>query len=93
VEENIFSPMFGLKGKIDATVQINMEDEAGNKTLIVPFELKTGKENISHQAQTALYTLLLSDRYGELFRSCFIDYANSDRCKHCIWDIMEHGDE
>ena len=66
VEEHVWSPMYGLKGNIDATVQITMDDDAGRKTLTVPFEVKTGKSvaNASHRAQTALYTLLLSDRYG-----------------------------
>ena len=66
VEEHIWSPMYGLKGNIDATVQVTMEaDDGGNaRTLTVPLELKTGKrESASHRAQTALYTLLLSDRY------------------------------
>ena len=66
VEEHIWSPMYGLKGNIDATVQVAMEVEDGGDahTLTVPLELKTGKrENASHRAQTALYTLLLSDRY------------------------------
>ena len=38
------------------------------KTLIVaPLELKTGKSSyaLEHRAQTLLYTLLMSDRYGE----------------------------
>ena len=67
VEEHIWSPMYGLKGNIDATVQILMQDENGEKTLTVPFEVKTGKNSssASHRAQTALYTLLLSDRYGK----------------------------
>ena len=58
--------MYGLKGNIDATVQVTMDDDTGRKTLTVPFEVKTGKNvsNASHRAQTALYTLLLSDRYG-----------------------------
>lgn len=65
VEEHIWSPMYGLKGNIDASVQVLMRDESGERTLTVPFELKTGRAvNISHQAQTALYTLLMSDRYG-----------------------------
>ena len=65
VEEHIWSPMYGLKGNIDATVQICLEEEAGPKTLTVPFELKTGKHSsAAHKAQTSLYTLLLSDRYG-----------------------------
>ncbi|KAB8339331.1 hypothetical protein FH972_022264 [Carpinus fangiana] len=64
VEEHIWSPMYGLKGNIDATVQVNMQDDDGAKTLIAPFEIKTGKRpTASHRAQTALYTLLLSDRY------------------------------
>jgi DNA replication ATP-dependent helicase Dna2 len=67
VEEHIWSPMYGLKGNVDATVQAKMQhpDEPTYKTLVVPLELKTGKkDNVeSHRAQTALYTLLLSDRY------------------------------
>jgi len=65
VEEKVWSPMYGLKGNVDATVQVCLKDSTGEKTLTVPFELKTGKHaNPSHKAQTALYTLLLSDRYG-----------------------------
>jgi DNA replication ATP-dependent helicase Dna2 len=64
VEEHVWSPMYGLKGNIDATVQVTMQDADGARTLTVPFEVKTGK-NVSsnHQAQTVLYNLLLSDRY------------------------------
>ena len=65
VEEHIWSPTFGLKGNVDATVQVVMKDGNNEKTLTVPFEVKTGKNfsNAAHKAQTALYTLLLSDRY------------------------------
>ncbi|CCC09829.1 unnamed protein product [Sordaria macrospora k-hell] len=73
VEEHVWSPMYGLKGNIDATVQVTMRDPPARgsgskasttKTLTVPFEVKTGKNvNSNHQAQTALYNLLLSDRY------------------------------
>lgn len=67
VEEKIWSPMFGLKGSVDATVQVQMTDGVDATTLTVPFELKTGKHSsAAHKAQTSLYTLLLSDRYGEL---------------------------
>lgn len=60
--------MYGLKGNIDATVQAVLQDGAEQKTLTVPLELKTGKNNTNeaHRAQTALYSLLLSDRYGRL---------------------------
>lgn len=64
VEEHVWSPMYGLKGNIDATVEVTMNDGKQSRTLTVPFEVKTGKHaNSSHMAQTALYTLLLSDRY------------------------------
>ncbi|KAJ5972198.1 Dna2/Cas4 domain of unknown function DUF83 [Penicillium vulpinum] len=65
VEEHIWSPMYGLKGNIDATVQVACREDNMEKTLVVPLELKTGRRdtNQSHRAQTALYTLLLSDRY------------------------------
>ncbi|KAI6249781.1 DNA replication ATP-dependent helicase/nuclease DNA2 [Erysiphe necator] len=64
IEEHIWSPTFGLKGNIDATVQITVREDNRQRTLTVPFELKTGKNpSTSHIAQTALYSLLLSDRY------------------------------
>ncbi|KAK0117680.1 Tripartite DNA replication factor [Cadophora gregata] len=64
VEEHVWSPMYGLKGNIDATVQVTMQDGAEHRTLTVPFEVKTGKNpSAAHRAQTALYNLLLSDRY------------------------------
>ncbi|KLJ08231.1 DNA replication ATP-dependent helicase Dna2 [Blastomyces silverae] len=65
VEEHIWSPMYGLKGNVDATVQVVVQEGTEEKTLTVPFELKTGRNNSNeaHRAQTALYTLLLSDRY------------------------------
>jgi hypothetical protein len=68
VEEHIWSPMYGLKGNIDATVQVACREQGIDKNLVVPLELKTGRRdtNQAHRAQTALYTLLLSDRYGKL---------------------------
>ncbi|KAJ8111707.1 hypothetical protein ONZ43_g5558 [Nemania bipapillata] len=64
VEEHVWSPMYGLKGNIDATVQVTMKEGNQRRTLTVPFEVKTGKNATpNHMAQTALYNLLLSDRY------------------------------
>ena len=69
VEEHVWSPAYGLKGNIDATVQIQLKQDDCQKTLTVPFELKTGKHSsAAHKAQTSLYSLLLSDRYGVLQR-------------------------
>lgn len=66
VEEHVWSPMYGLKGNVDATVQVVYDDGRDHKTLTIPLEMKTGRKDtsFSHRAQTALYTLLLSDRYG-----------------------------
>ncbi|KAI8329753.1 DNA replication factor Dna2-domain-containing protein, partial [Chlamydoabsidia padenii] len=63
IEEHIWSPAYGLKGMIDATVEIMVSPS--KKVFTLPFELKTGKASrtISHRAQTILYTLLLGDRY------------------------------
>lgn len=66
VEEKVWSPLYGLKGNVDATIQVMLKDGDEEKTLTVPFELKTGKHSsVAHKSQTSLYTLLLSDRYGK----------------------------
>ena len=95
VEEHVWSPMYGLKGNIDATVQVIMQDEEGERTLVVPFEVKTGKNtsSASHRAQTALYTLLLSDRYGKLFATNNNDppLLTHIRYLSCVWRIVLYG--
>lgn len=64
IEEHVWSPLYGLKGNIDATIQVTLKNSQEQRTLTVPFEVKTGKNaNENHQAQTMLYNLLLSDRY------------------------------
>ncbi len=65
IEERIWSPMYGIKGNIDATVQFDTKTLFGTQAALTPFEFKTGKKTSSaHDAQTALYTLLLTDKYG-----------------------------
>ncbi|KAJ1927120.1 DNA replication endonuclease-helicase Dna2 [Tieghemiomyces parasiticus] len=70
IEENIWSPMYGLKGKIDVSVQAVVREPRANggtrtRTLVLPLELKTSKSSrvTAHRAQVALYTLLMADRY------------------------------
>lgn len=65
IEQEIWSPVFGLKGKIDATVEADLKDASESGRYIVPLELKSSKftRSISHRAQTVLYTLLLTERY------------------------------
>ncbi|KAK5134417.1 hypothetical protein LTR08_006464 [Meristemomyces frigidus] len=81
IEEHVWSPRFGLKGNIDATVQSTVLDnpKEAAKRLIAPFEVKTGRttQSPAHRAQTALYTLLLSDRYDVAVRAGILYYLES----------------
>uniref|UniRef100_A0A6Q2X5L2 DNA replication ATP-dependent helicase/nuclease DNA2 n=1 Tax=Esox lucius TaxID=8010 RepID=A0A6Q2X5L2_ESOLU len=65
IEENIWSPRFGLKGKIDVTAGVRIQ-RAGRPPAhrIMPLELKTGKESnsIEHRSQVILYTLMSLER-------------------------------
>ena len=81
IEEHIWSPQFGLKGNIDATIQSTLIDHPKEpaKNLIAPFEVKTGRttQSPAHRAQTALYTLLLSDRYDVAVQAGILYYLES----------------
>ncbi|XP_064619573.1 DNA replication ATP-dependent helicase/nuclease DNA2-like [Lineus longissimus] len=64
IEENVWSPRFGIKGKIDVTVDVKIHKTAGASRKIVPLELKTGKSSFSveHKGQVTLYSMMMSDR-------------------------------
>lgn len=59
IEENVWSPRFGLKGKIDVTAQVqiqrprNGQNHRIREERMVPLELKTGRESnsIEHRSQ------------------------------------------
>ncbi|KAJ1919842.1 DNA replication endonuclease-helicase Dna2 [Mycoemilia scoparia] len=91
-EEFVWSPRFGLKGKIDITFQgrigvpsnqtfldNNLESKRYS-TKVYPLELKTGKttRNRGHRAQLVLYTLLLSDRYNIDITAGFLYYSKTN---------------
>ncbi|EPB72385.1 DNA replication factor Dna2 [Ancylostoma ceylanicum] len=63
IEENIWIPQLGIKGKVDVTLKMHTTA----KTQLRPLELKTGKSGQSseHAAQVMLYSLMLSSRYKE----------------------------
>ncbi|SCU79454.1 LADA_0B00760g1_1 [Lachancea dasiensis] len=90
IEENIWSPMYGLKGFIDATVEVQLPN---NTRFISPLELKTGKTKaISHEAQGSIYTLLLNDRY-ELpvqFFLLFYTKSNDFRRHNAVLTSLKH---
>ncbi|XP_060698287.1 DNA replication ATP-dependent helicase/nuclease DNA2 isoform X2 [Hemiscyllium ocellatum] len=64
IEENIWSPRFGLKGKIDVTASVKIHRQPRTHTKVMPLELKTGKESnsVEHRSQVILYTLLSQER-------------------------------
>uniref|UniRef100_A0A3P8SA22 DNA replication ATP-dependent helicase/nuclease DNA2 n=1 Tax=Amphiprion percula TaxID=161767 RepID=A0A3P8SA22_AMPPE len=71
IEENVWSPRFGLKGKIDVTARVRIQNPRNGshripEEKIVPLELKTGKESnsIEHRSQVILYTLMSLERYN-----------------------------
>ncbi|EFP83834.1 uncharacterized protein PGTG_09547 [Puccinia graminis f. sp. tritici CRL 75-36-700-3] len=88
-EEEIWSPKYGLKGKIDVTVQAHVIEKSSSiknhcfdlsNLQIFPLEIKTGRQpsGIEHIAQTMLYTLLLSDRYNLDITAGLLFYTSRD---------------
>lgn len=123
VEEEIWSPMYGLKGKMDVSVEVEMQEthtevpawRGGNhyvpgnergdvprqqqsfyrraqsnpnpnpkqyqmrSSSIMPMEIKTGRsvDALEHRAQTMLYSLIMSDRYGTDVNSGLLYYTRS----------------
>ncbi|XP_052857147.1 DNA replication ATP-dependent helicase/nuclease DNA2 [Drosophila gunungcola] len=59
IEENLWVPQLGLKGKVDVSVRVK---NALNKEEIIPLELKTGRASFSmeHKGQLLLYQLMHS---------------------------------
>ncbi|KAJ4472562.1 Dna2-domain-containing protein [Lentinula edodes] len=90
VEEDIWSPTYGLKGKLDATVQTTISQKTDPAKLSFskitptqgpkPLEIKTGRatSGMEHRAQTMLYTLLAQERYGIDVTSGLLYYTQSD---------------
>ncbi|KAF8154731.1 AAA domain-containing protein [Crassisporium funariophilum] len=99
IEEDVWSPTYGIKGKIDATVLGVISDpmastapsttgyikapastQRSTKIAPLPLELKTGRAllGMEHRAQTMLYTLLLSERYGVDVQEGLLYYTQSE---------------
>ena len=66
-EESIWSPLYGLKGKLDVVTRTRFGTDGPG--IVSTLEIKTGREHSSHRAQVALYLLLLHDRYGVPYRN------------------------
>ncbi|KAI1722799.1 DNA replication factor dna2 domain-containing protein [Ditylenchus destructor] len=65
IEDNIWTPTIGFKGKIDVSFRSKNTKFPDD---ILPLELKTGKsyvvESTEHKTQVLIYSLMLSERYN-----------------------------
>ncbi|XP_025208408.1 DNA replication ATP-dependent helicase/nuclease DNA2 isoform X2 [Melanaphis sacchari] len=59
IEDNLWVPAFGVKGKVDITVRANYD----GLSKIMPIELKTGRASGSeeHRGQVLLYTMMMNE--------------------------------
>lgn len=74
IEENVWCPRFGIKGKVDITAEAQMRgsqrrDSSKTETRVLPLELKTGRPtfSIEHQSQVILYGMMLKDRHLDTY--------------------------
>ena len=87
-EEDIWSPMYGIKGKLDATVEAVIQDPGLPPFFLKPtvskgprpLEIKTGRTvaGMEHRAQTMLYALLTAERYGREVPFGLLYYTQKD---------------
>lgn len=72
IEENIWIPRLGLKGKVDVSVKVRNE----NGLMSMPLEIKTGKTSFSseHKGQVMLYEMMMSEIGGEPINSGLLLY-------------------
>lgn len=79
IEEEVWSPLFGLKGKIDVTMQTTLRDGVVRGNFLAPLEIKTSTNtrSMAHRAQTTLYSLLLSDRYDIPIKHGLLVYSHA----------------
>jgi DNA replication ATP-dependent helicase Dna2 len=83
IEENIWSPMFGVKGMVDVTLEARLENKTTSGQFLLPMEIKTGREYITHLAQATLYSLLFKDRYDMDITSFLLVYTKEQLTKKC----------
>ncbi|XP_076652075.1 DNA replication helicase/nuclease 2 isoform X2 [Halictus rubicundus] len=58
IEENIWLPELGVKGKVDVTAEVNLH----SRRKIMPLEIKTGRPSFSleHRGQIILYIMMMA---------------------------------
>lgn len=60
IEENVYIPKLGMKGRIDVTAEVNIN----SRRKIMPLEVKTGRASYSfeHKGQVILYLMMMGFR-------------------------------
>ncbi|XP_053208791.1 DNA replication ATP-dependent helicase/nuclease DNA2-like [Panonychus citri] len=63
IEDNIWCPSFGTKGKIDVTLEVEIHSNT-KRNVVLPLELKTGRPSFSceHIGQISLYSMMMNNR-------------------------------
>lgn len=66
IEENIWVPRLGLKGKVDVSVNVKCRPKNGatkKQSVYMPLELKTGRASFSpeHSGQLIIYQMMMSE--------------------------------
>ncbi|XP_070525897.1 DNA replication ATP-dependent helicase/nuclease DNA2 isoform X3 [Cardiocondyla obscurior] len=58
IEENVYIPKLGIKGRVDVTAEVNIN----SKKRIMPLEVKTGRvsHSFEHKGQVILYLMMMS---------------------------------
>ncbi|XP_019751423.1 DNA replication ATP-dependent helicase/nuclease DNA2 [Hippocampus comes] len=95
IEENVWSPRFGLKGKIDLTTRVRIQrtrnvSHKSSEVMTIPLELKTGRESnsIEHRSQVILYTLMTLERYNPA--AGFLLYLKTGNLHPVVASHMDH---
>ncbi|CAD6207928.1 GSCOCG00003186001-RA-CDS [Cotesia congregata] len=89
VEENVWLPSLGVKGKIDVTVDVRVN----KKLKTVPLEIKTGRASYSaeHKGQLYLYSMMLNS-LGLDVNSGLLLYIKENRMEEIMSTRHEQRD-
>ncbi|XP_037811441.1 DNA replication ATP-dependent helicase/nuclease DNA2 [Lucilia sericata] len=100
IEENLWIPQLGLKGKIDVSVKIHPRRQKGQlanflkqQEKVVPLELKTGRASFSmeHKGQLILYQMMLS-ALGKPTESGLLLYLRENLMREILGSRNEQRD-
>ncbi|XP_065365424.1 DNA replication ATP-dependent helicase/nuclease DNA2 [Calliphora vicina] len=100
IEENLWIPQLGLKGKIDVSVKIHARRQKGQldsfvkkQEKVVPLELKTGRASFSmeHKGQLILYEMMLS-ALGKPTQSGLLLYLRENLMREILGSRNEQRD-